>query len=722
MEKKLVLIILLFSLVIITSLSFALPIEINYQGYLTDQSGVPVDGAVTMTFRLYDDPLAGALQWDSTPVSVDVSGGVYSVVLGETPQPAIIPAIFANQLWLSIEVETDGEMAPRQKLTATSYSIQAGTAENVGWANISGVPAGFSDNTDNDTTYSAGEGLNLVGTTFQVSKPLDLAEAVRGAMIRGENRDASLKSSGISGIASASTGGTFGVYGENSSDSGFGLFGYATALTGSATGVYGESTSATGIGIYGAASSNEGVNYGVWGTSGSAEGFGVYGANTGGGYAGFFDGDLSVRGMITGSGSGLSGLNASSLSSGTVPNLRLSGTYSNVINLTNASNAITGTISGDGSGLTNVNSDTVGGYTVEQISNLAQTQIPRTNAISALPASGEHLSMTIGVDGLPVISSYVAGLLSDLQVTKCLDPACLSTTVNTIASPWQAGRFSSIAIGADGLPIISYQDYWVTDSDCMFAKCLDKNCSSASISTIGPGGHHTSITAGTDGLPVISYVMYTVVHVAKCNDSSCTSVTNTWIEEGGYTSIAIGLDGLPIIAYNGGSIDLKIAKCLDNACSTFSITTLDSLGDVGAYSSLTIGADGLPIISYRDITNSSLKVAKCSDVACSSAAITTLDANGDVGYFTSITIGTDGLPIISYRDNTNGDLKVAKCSDSACSSAYITTIDTTGSNLSQFTSISIGTDGLPIIAYEGNGGLKVVRCANAFCLNNWSRR
>ncbi|MFA5724396.1 MAG: hypothetical protein WC979_09140 [Candidatus Pacearchaeota archaeon] len=45
--------------------------------------------------------------------------------------------------------------------------------------------------------------------------------------------------------------------------------------------------------------------------------------------------------------------------------------------------------------------------------------------------------------------------------------------------------------------------------------------------------------------------------------------------------------------------------------------------------------------------------------ACSSGnTITTIDSTGNVGGHSSITIGTDGLPIISYYDTTNGDLKV----------------------------------------------------------------
>ena len=37
------------------------------------------------------------------------------------------------------------------------------------------------------------------------------------------------------------------------------------------------------------------------------------------------------------------------------------------------------------------------------------------------------------------------------------------------------------------------------------------------------------------------------------------------------------------------------------------------------------------------------------------------------GYWTSIAIGTDGLPIISYHDRSNLDLKVYNCGDPGCS-------------------------------------------------------
>jgi hypothetical protein len=143
------------------------------------------------------------------------------------------------------------------------------------------------------------------------------------------------------------------------------------------------------------------------------------------------------------------------------------------------------------------------------------------------------------------------------------------------------------------------------------------------------------------------------------------------------------------------------------------------------FSSIAIGTDGLPVISYYDSTNGDLKVAKCANATCTgTATITIVDSTGSAGHDTSITIGTDGLPVISYYDVANGDLKVAKCANAACSgTSTISIVDSTG-QVGYYTSITIGTDGMPVISYydSTNGDLKVAKCANQFCLNNWSRR
>ena len=58
-----------------------IPDKINYQGYLTDSDGAPVEGLVTMVFSLYAVSMGGTALWSESQ-NVSVSNGIYSVLLG----------------------------------------------------------------------------------------------------------------------------------------------------------------------------------------------------------------------------------------------------------------------------------------------------------------------------------------------------------------------------------------------------------------------------------------------------------------------------------------------------------------------------------------------------------------------------------------------------------------------------------------------------------------
>ena len=111
------------------------PEKINYQGLLTDtDTGDPLEGPHTMTFRIFDQVEDGAELWSESQM-VDVGPtGLFAVILGST-NPIDLP--FSTQYWLGVEVA--GEiLTPRRELVSVPYafrSMTAGDADSLG-----GVP------------------------------------------------------------------------------------------------------------------------------------------------------------------------------------------------------------------------------------------------------------------------------------------------------------------------------------------------------------------------------------------------------------------------------------------------------------------------------------------------------------------------------------------------------------------------------------------------------
>jgi hypothetical protein len=378
---------------------------------------------------------------------------------------------------------------------------------------------------------------------------------------------------------------------------------------------------------------------------------------------------------------------------------------------------------------------------------------------------GYYTSVTIGQDGFPVISyyDYKNGYL---KVAKCADASCTpaSVTKNVIDSTGSLGGLrTSIATGKDGFPVISYTGGFPVSSNYVsrsrdeylrVAKCADASCTPASVTkniidSTGHFGEYTSIIIGKDGFPVISYTegfpvdsdyafKNRYLKVARCGDATCTpaSVTTNLIDStepvSEYTSIAIGKDGFPVISYTDAfpivsnhdkkNRFLKVARCADASCTPASVTknTIDSAEHAGEFSSIAIGKDGFPVISYWDISKKGLKVAKCGDASCTPASVTKniIDTTEQISDHTSIAIGQDGFPVISYYDYKNRYLKVARCADASCTPASVTKniIDSAG-HAGWYASITIGTDGFPVISYWDMTDqiLKVARCGNKYC-------
>ena len=84
-------------LVLLAPLTPAAPPQtINYQGYLTNAGGTPVNSTVGMTFKLYNAASAGALLHTELQPSVTVTNGNFNVLLGS---PTPIPLPFDVPYW-----------------------------------------------------------------------------------------------------------------------------------------------------------------------------------------------------------------------------------------------------------------------------------------------------------------------------------------------------------------------------------------------------------------------------------------------------------------------------------------------------------------------------------------------------------------------------------------------------------------------------------------------
>ena len=104
------------------------PHLIRYQGTLADTQQVSLEGPYTLTFRLYDAATGGTKVWEETQTNVPCTQGQFSVLLGQVT-PLDLP--FDQDLWLSIEINTDGEMSPRQRLSSVPYAYRADIANAV---------------------------------------------------------------------------------------------------------------------------------------------------------------------------------------------------------------------------------------------------------------------------------------------------------------------------------------------------------------------------------------------------------------------------------------------------------------------------------------------------------------------------------------------------------------------------------------------------------------
>jgi len=107
----------------------------NYQGYLTDGSGTPLEGTYDLTFSLYDATTGGTREWGPEAHNgVQVDRGLFQVVLGKWA--ALSPDDFDEALFLQAEVN-GAILTNRQPVRTVAYAFAL-----VPGAEVEGDPQG----------------------------------------------------------------------------------------------------------------------------------------------------------------------------------------------------------------------------------------------------------------------------------------------------------------------------------------------------------------------------------------------------------------------------------------------------------------------------------------------------------------------------------------------------------------------------------------------------
>lgn len=141
------------------------PQLINYQGRL-NQGANPANGAFSMVFSIYSVANGGTALYTETQ-SVNVSDGVFNVLIGSGT--AIPTNVFTNagDRFLGVKVGTDTEMTPRFRLASVAYAVRATQSDGV----ANGAVVKSLNTLKDDVTLAAGINVTITpsGNTLTIS-------------------------------------------------------------------------------------------------------------------------------------------------------------------------------------------------------------------------------------------------------------------------------------------------------------------------------------------------------------------------------------------------------------------------------------------------------------------------------------------------------------------------------------------------------------------------
>ena len=113
------------------------PTQMNYQGFLTDDDGIPLGGTHNLTVAIYERTFSGfppsfgwTKRWEETHTGVAIHKGLFNLTLGS--QTALDPLLFdgaglfaTGRLELGVKVDGGLEISPRTPLLTVPYAFRS---------------------------------------------------------------------------------------------------------------------------------------------------------------------------------------------------------------------------------------------------------------------------------------------------------------------------------------------------------------------------------------------------------------------------------------------------------------------------------------------------------------------------------------------------------------------------------------------------------------------
>ncbi|MFH1686123.1 MAG: hypothetical protein ABIE70_01210 [bacterium] len=155
---KLVLSNALMLVVLFCSAKADAPRLLNYQGYLADSTGVPLDTTTSLTFVIYDDTLKTTELWGETHDDVTVAGGAFTVLLGSV-NPLPLTVFDGSVRGMVMQIESGPVSDPPMAIVSVAYAFRAIHADTALYAQS----GGSGGSAVWEVTDSVAHTLNLVG-------------------------------------------------------------------------------------------------------------------------------------------------------------------------------------------------------------------------------------------------------------------------------------------------------------------------------------------------------------------------------------------------------------------------------------------------------------------------------------------------------------------------------------------------------------------------------